>query len=132
MRAKGSRETRSCWQTLVALAVILGLAAAATMQWLPWWLACYYLLCSGLTFGVYALDKTAAIRGQWRTPELRLQLLALLGGWPGALLAQQLLRHKLNKNSFLWVFCLMVLLNLAALYALMFAETTLLLPQKTG
>ncbi|WP_255353037.1 DUF1294 domain-containing protein, partial [Arsukibacterium sp. MJ3] len=33
-----------------------------------------------------------------------MQLLALFGGWPGALLAQQYLRHKSNKKPFLWVF----------------------------
>jgi uncharacterized membrane protein YsdA (DUF1294 family) len=127
MRAKGG-GSKSSWQTLLAFGFLLVLAAGAQMQWLPGWLACYYLLCSVLTFIAYAWDKRASIQGQWRTPELRLQLFGLLGGWPGALLAQQLLRHKSNKNSFLWVFCLMVLLNLLALYALMFAETTLLRP----
>ncbi len=120
MRVKGRRS--SSWQTLLALAFIGGLVAAALMHWLPWWLVCYYLLCSVLTFVVYAWDKKASVQGQWRIPEFRLQLLALCGGWPGALLAQQLLRHKSNKSSFLWLFCLMVLLNLAVLYALIFAQ----------
>lgn len=121
MRVKG-RRSNSSWQTLLALAFICGLVTAALMHWLPWWLVCYYLLCSVLTFVMYAWDKKASIQGQWRIPELRLQLLALCGGWPGALLAQQLLRHKSNKSSFLWLFCLMVLLNLAVLYALIFTQ----------
>lgn len=122
MRVKGRRSNSSSWQTLLALAFICGLVTAALMHWLPWWLVCYYLLCSVLTFVMYAWDKKASIQGQWRIPELRLQLLALCGGWPGALLAQQLLRHKSNKSSFLWLFCLMVLLNLAVLYALIFTQ----------
>lgn len=102
------------------------------MQWLPWWLACYYLLCSVLTFVVYALDKRASIQGQWRTPEFRLQLFALLGGWPGALLAQQFLRHKSSKTSFLWLFGLMVLLNFAAFFWLMLADSAVPLRQLPG
>lgn len=132
MRAKNHKDDKRSWQILLALGFIVVLAAAAALQWLPWGFACYYLLCSVVTFVVYAWDKRASIKGQWRTPELRLQLLALLGGWPGALLAQQLLRHKSNKNSFLWLFGLMVVLNLAMFYGLMFAENTLLLRQKIG
>ena len=35
----------------------------------------------------------------------------LLGGWPGALLAQQLLRHKTKKTSYQGVFWLIVLVH---------------------
>lgn len=132
MRAKSHKGDKRSWPFLMVLAFIVVLATAAAMQWLPWEFACYYLLCSVVTFVVYARDKRASIKGQWRTPELRLQLLALFGGWPGALMAQQILRHKSNKNSFLWLFGLMVVLNLAMLYGLMFAENTLPLRQKIG
>ncbi len=54
MRVKSRRSESSSWQTLLALAFICGLVAAALMHWLPWWLLCYYLLCSVLTFVVYA------------------------------------------------------------------------------
>lgn len=39
--------------------------------------------------------------------------MALLGGWPGALLAQQVLRHKSAKAEFRQVFWVTVLLNAA-------------------
>jgi uncharacterized membrane protein YsdA (DUF1294 family) len=44
-----------------------------------------------------------------------LHLIALAGGWPGALLAQKVLRHKSSKQSFQVVFWVTVLLNCAAL-----------------
>lgn len=68
-------------------------------------------LMSLATYAVYALDKSAARRKRRRVPERTLHLLALLGGWPGALLAQQHLRHKSGKTAFLLVFWLTVLLN---------------------
>ncbi|WP_395025222.1 DUF1294 domain-containing protein [Comamonas odontotermitis] len=80
-------------------------------SWLLWW----YAGLSALTFVIYALDKSAAQSGRWRTKESTLHLLALGGGWPGALVAQQLLRHKSAKTEFRAVFWLTVLLNVAAL-----------------
>ncbi|HET7775170.1 MAG TPA: DUF1294 domain-containing protein, partial [Azospira sp.] len=75
----------------------------------------YYAALSLLTLAVYARDKAAARRQAWRTPESTLHGLALLGGWPGALLAQGWLRHKSRKASFRAVFWLTVALNCAAL-----------------
>jgi uncharacterized membrane protein YsdA (DUF1294 family) len=65
-----------------------------------------YLAMSVVCFCNYALDKSAARRGERRTPESRLLVLGLLGGWPGAVLAQQWLRHKTVKQPFrtmLWL-----------------------------
>ncbi|NOJ02910.1 DUF1294 domain-containing protein [Vibrio splendidus] len=65
-----------------------------------------YIVMSLLTFALYAKDKRAAIKGQWRTKESTLHLFSLLGGWPGALLAQAKLRHKTQKQPFkaiLWM-----------------------------
>lgn len=73
-----------------------------------------YLVLSALTLGIYALDKSLARQAQRRVAENTLHLLALLGGWPGALLAQQLLRHKSRKASFQFGFWLTVIGNLAA------------------
>ena len=50
-----------------------------------------YLGASLVTFAAYALDKSAAQKGQWRTRESTLHLLGLIGGWPGALIAQRVL-----------------------------------------
>lgn len=74
-----------------------------------------YLAASLMAFAFYAWDKSAAEKGHWRSKESTLHLLALAGGWPGALLAQKVLRHKSSKQSFLAVFWITVVLNCAAL-----------------
>ncbi len=76
--------------------------------------ACYGLLSAVLLL-LYAWDKRAARSGRRRTRERTLHLLALAGGWPGALLAQRLLGHKSSKRPFLRVFWLTVVGNGALL-----------------
>lgn len=49
---------------------------------------------------LYWSDKRAAEQSLQRTPEKVLHLSELLGGWPGALVAQQVLRHKTRKASY--------------------------------
>jgi uncharacterized membrane protein YsdA (DUF1294 family)/cold shock CspA family protein len=72
-----------------------------------------------LTFGFYAWDKNAARKGQWRTPEQHLHLLALAGGWPAAWWAQQWLRHKSRKATFRTMYWVTVLLHCGALSGLL-------------
>lgn len=76
-----------------------------------------YIGLSLLAFLAYAVDKSAAIKGRWRTPEKTLHLLSVAGGWPGALLAQQLLRHKCSKPSFVAVFWITVATNIVGFVA---------------
>ena len=78
---------------------------------LPVWAIAIPLLLSGLTYLIYDMDKKAAQQGKQLIPEKNLHLLALLGGWPGALLAQQKLRHKSAKTQFQQVFWATVVLN---------------------
>ncbi|EVT86141.1 membrane protein [Pseudomonas aeruginosa VRFPA09] len=75
------------------------------------WPLLAYPLASLLAFALYWQDKRSAARGDWRTPEVRLHLFELLGGWPGALVAQQAFRHKTRKLSFQLVFWGIVLLH---------------------
>jgi uncharacterized membrane protein YsdA (DUF1294 family)/cold shock CspA family protein len=81
---------------------------------IPYWILLIYMVASLLTFMMYAVDKSAARNGAWRTQESTLHLLSLAGGWPGALLAQQKLRHKSKKPSFRSVFRVTVGLNCGA------------------
>lgn len=70
-----------------------------------------YGIVSLLTFLLYWSDKRKARVDQWRTPENVLHALEFAGGWPGALLAQQVFRHKTRKVSFQLVFWLIVMLH---------------------
>ncbi len=84
----------------------------------PLWVLFLYLGVSAITFGSYAIDKSAARLKQRRVAETSLILLGMLGGWPGAILAQQLLRHKTTKPSFRAVFWASVLVNVFVFVAL--------------
>jgi uncharacterized membrane protein YsdA (DUF1294 family) len=63
-----------------------------------------YLLMSSVAFGLYWIDKTRAVHGQWRISEHMLHAIELLGGWPGALIAQRVFHHKWKKTRYLIVF----------------------------
>ena len=73
-----------------------------------------FVFVSVITFAFYYKDKSAAISGSWRTPESTLHIMSLLCGWPGAIVAQQTLRHKTQKKSFRFVFWMTVFLNMAS------------------
>jgi uncharacterized membrane protein YsdA (DUF1294 family) len=89
--------------------------AAATLAWgVPVYVGLAYLLVSIVCFAAYASDKSAARKRAQRTPERTLLLLGLAGGWPGAVLAQQWLRHKSAKTSFRAKFWMTVGVNSAA------------------
>ena len=102
----------------IAIAIIfVGIVGVAVLAGkLPAIILVFYLALSLITFGAYALDKSAAQKGAWRTQESTLHLLSLAGGWPGALIAQQKLRHKSKKESFRFVFWVTVALNLSGFF----------------
>jgi uncharacterized membrane protein YsdA (DUF1294 family)/cold shock CspA family protein len=68
-----------------------------------------YPVVSLVSFCQYWNDKNSAQKGRWRTAENTLQVTALLGGWPGALVAQQVFRHKTRKLEFQLPFWLIIL-----------------------
>ena len=70
-----------------------------------------YGVVSVLAFFMYWADKRKARADAWRTPENILHALELAGGWPGALIAQQVFRHKTRKVSFQILFWVIVLLH---------------------
>ena len=98
-----------------AVSFLIVIAALAAVGWLEMsWLALYYG-ASIITYGCYSRDKTAAQNAGRRTPESTLHLMSLVGGWPGALIAQVLLRHKTRKPSFLVGYWFTVIVNCIAL-----------------
>ena len=80
------------------------------------------------SFAAYGLDKRRAAAGGRRVPERTLHLLALLGGWPGAILAQRQFRHKTRKVPFLIAFWAVVVLHVAVVGAVAY---TLFGPPRT-
>ena len=114
-KPNATASSSSIMPLLLVVIFLAGLIGAAQQHMLPIGIVGIYLTLSLLSFIAYAIDKSAAKRGKWRTKESTLHLLALMGGWPGALFAQNLLRHKSVKASFRNVFWLTVIANLAVL-----------------
>ena len=98
----------------VAVFFLIIVGVSVLLSRVPPHILALYIVLSLLSFIMYALDKSAAKNGEWRTQESTLHLLSLAGGWPGALIAQQKLRHKSKKQTFRSVFWVTVLLNCGA------------------
>lgn len=75
-----------------------------------------YGVSSVIAFIMYAKDKNAAEWGEWRTSENTLHFLSIIGGWPGAKIAQSFLRHKSKKLSFRVTYWATVCVNCGVLY----------------
>jgi uncharacterized membrane protein YsdA (DUF1294 family) len=84
-----------------------------------------YVIISALTYALYAKDKSSAQKGNWRTPESTLHLLSLIGGWPGAIIAQSNLRHKSKKISFRVAYWVTVIVNCGVLSWLITPESSI-------
>ncbi|MEZ9997037.1 DUF1294 domain-containing protein [Vibrio lentus] len=91
---------------LVAVSVLFAESSKVLLAW--------YLVIGSVTFVVYAKDKRAAINGNWRVPEKTLHIFSVAGGWLGALIAQDKLRHKTQKQPFRAIYWLTVVINVAA------------------
>lgn len=113
--AGGRRATGTPLALAVAasfFALLVGLVALDELSVVV--LAAYGLL-SAVAVVVYAADKSAAQQGRWRTSESTLHTIALVGGWPGALVARHVFRHKTIKQPFRTIFLFTVAANCAAL-----------------
>lgn len=109
-----TRRKKGSFSLFVAAFFIAIVAVTALVGRVSPLILALYLVASLLTFIAYAIDKSAARKGAWRTQESTFHFLSLLGGWPGALVAQQVLRHKSRKQAFQLVFWITVLLNCIA------------------
>jgi uncharacterized membrane protein YsdA (DUF1294 family)/cold shock CspA family protein len=135
LSAGASRPPRSSaprpWGTASFLAIpaFLLLYLLVAMVWhVPVWVAWVYLALTVVCFVYYAVDKSAAAAARRRVPESTLILMGLAGGWPGAIIAQQVLRHKSNKEDFRLAFWASVVLNVLAFVALCSPMASLLFP----
>ena len=92
---------------------VVGLLAA--IDRLPLVFPGAYIILSVVAFALYKKDKAAAEWDEWRIPENTLHFVSIIGGWPGALIAQNLLRHQSRKLSFRIFYWATVLINCGVL-----------------
>ena len=109
---------KSAYPVYFALIFLIFMCLAVFLKTLPLLVLAIYTATSLLTFILYWSDKRAAKNGAQRTPESTLQLLSLVGGWPGGLFAQRIFRHKSTKKSFQFVYWLTVFFNIAVLFVI--------------
>lgn len=109
---------------LFAIVFLACMATAVFLSKLQPLIFSLYIAASILSLIVYQRDKSAAKRNLRRTPEITLHILALIGGWPGAILAQRWFRHKSKKLSFQLLFSMTITLNCAALAWLLSSDST--------
>ncbi|CAH6817455.1 conserved hypothetical protein [Vibrio chagasii] len=99
-------QIATTYLVLVAASMLFAESSKVLLAW--------YLVIGVVTFFVYAKDKRAAINGNWRVPEKTLHIFSVVGGWLGALIAQDKLRHKTQKQPFRAIYWLTVVINVAA------------------
>ncbi|MDQ1208946.1 uncharacterized membrane protein YsdA (DUF1294 family)/cold shock CspA family protein [Acinetobacter baylyi] len=100
------------------IACVLYILAIAVLSWmhvLPSYSFIFIALMNALSYWLYAQDKEAAQLGNRRMPEQSLHIVAFLGGWPAAWLAQQKLRHKTQKQPFRKIYFCTIVLNILLL-----------------
>lgn len=100
---------RFCYLLLLLAAVGSILTSYPVVMWL--------LLINVLTMVIYGADKMAARKGMRRVPEATLLVFGVTGGWPGAILGQQLFRHKTQKQPFKTYFIISVIVSIAVMAA---------------
>lgn len=110
---QGGRRGGALAYSVVAAFAVLYLVALLLWQ-VPPWVSVLYVGMSLLAAALYVADKRAAVEGRWRVPEQSLILVGLIGGWPGAVVAQQVVRHKTRKAAFRVEFWASVGLNVIA------------------
>lgn len=96
---------------------LLLIFAALGSMFTPHPLVLWFSFVNILTLAMYGVDKMAARRAWRRVPESSLLLFVVVGGWGGAIAAQQLFRHKTQKQPFKTYFIISVILSVSAMAA---------------
>lgn len=118
--SRNSRDAKSTWLTPAYFVILLFalVYVLADMRWqLARWVAAGYLLLSLICLVLFVWDKVAAQAGRRRISENKLLFWSLLGGWPGAIVAQAVMRHKINKTAFCVRFWFATALNIVVFIA---------------
>ncbi|TVP87635.1 MAG: DUF1294 domain-containing protein [Pseudomonadaceae bacterium] len=114
-RRRPENHIQHLWPKLLFWLVLcsLSMTGALLMYLRLGWIAplAAYCVVSLVSFLLYRSDKRSALASGQRTPEKVLHLSELLGGWPGALIAQQRYRHKTRKASYQLTFWLIIVVH---------------------
>jgi len=114
-RNKPRRTSHGNFIDVVAILFAVFLFGAVLAGALPRLVFYVYCAMSVMSFILYWVDKHAAVQGTWRIQENTLHLVALFCGWPGACLAQKMIRHKTVKEPFRLIFSACVMVNIVGL-----------------
>ena len=96
---------------------LLLIFAAVGSIFTAWPFATWILLVNALTLAIYGVDKMAARKAWRRVPESTLLVFGFVGGWPGAIVGQQIFRHKTQKQPFKTYFIISVIVSILATLA---------------
>lgn len=107
--ANGMNLNRFCYLVLVLAAIASLFLTQPLMMWL--------LIVNVLTLILYGVDKFTAKKAWRRVPEMTLLVFGFVGGWPSAMMGQQIFRHKTQKQPFKTYFILSVILNIIVVAA---------------
>lgn len=114
------KNSRAMRQRVFSIVLLVSFAAVLyyllNLKLIPIELIGLYAAMSVIAVIMYAKDKNAAQQDRWRTSESTLHTISLLGGWPGAAIAQSFLRHKSKKISFKVTYWVTVIANCGALW----------------
>ncbi|CEI53661.1 DUF1294 domain-containing protein [Acinetobacter bereziniae] len=97
---------------IICIVYIVALAILSISGLLNGMILLFVSIINVMTYWFYAQDKEAAQINQRRVPENTLHILAFLGGWPAAWLAQQRLRHKTQKQPFRKIYFCTIVFNI--------------------
>ncbi len=109
--SKGTRRgfpVRLFWLVPAPVAALIVLGTRLGYWWLP---VSVLVVMSITTYVLFAIDKRRAQSELWRIPESTLHLCELAGGWPGAVLAQNYVRHKSSKVVYRFVLWLIIIVH---------------------
>ncbi|MCW1887418.1 DUF1294 domain-containing protein [Luteolibacter flavescens] len=113
LKVTGGRIGVGAW-ILLGVLLVLPLFSSEYLPVPKWVVPAWLIVASAIAWHLYRSDKDRAGQNQWRIPEAELHLISLLGGWPGAFLAQRRLRHKTRKPWFQFIFILTIALHQVA------------------
>lgn len=122
-RKLGSVISASFWLVLITTTLL---------KQIPVEVIFVYIAASVVAYIFYAIDKSSAQNGSWRTPESHLHLISLVGGWPGAFYAQNTLKHKSSKEAFKTTYWVTVCINIAVFIWLLSEQGTYFLTKLLG